>query len=303
MRARLPVGSGLFGWASDGNRRRQERFALKYYPRARTPSQLDAARRRMGRRRAARPKEEWHASIPSTLTRPRPMFLRIHIGWRLASAAIVMFCTWLIMLSVAEVSYYVSSINLRGNALVPGDEIYLAAALDGRNLFWIDPENSEARIRQVPGVKDAKVIVDLPTAVNIEVVEREPVIIWEHGDKQSWVDYQGAMFPISLDLPWLLPVVVDESDIISPAEGNIPPEVVVSALQLKALKPNIKRLHYDPIYGVSYQEGNWRGYFGIGGNMSMKLKVYEALIDDLLAKGVRPRVINVANLDIPYYLE
>jgi len=156
----------------------------------------------------------------------------------------------------------------------------------------------------VPGVKEATVSVEWPVAVDVQVVEQEPVIVWEQGDERSWVDARGDVFPIRLDIPLLLPIVVDDSDSAAGLEVHIAPEVVTGVLQLKDLRPSIERIHFDSVYGVSYQDGqNRRGYFGTGSNMHLKLMVYDLLIEHLLERGVHPTVVNVADLEIPYYQE
>ena len=71
---------------------------------------------------------------------------------------------------------------------------------------------------------------------------------------------------------------------------------------MKQLRANIELLHYDSANGLSYQDGrNWRGYFGAGTDMEVKLAVYETLIGDLLARDIHPTMISVVDKDAPYY--
>ena len=85
-------------------------------------------------------------------------------------------------------------------------------------------------------------------------------------------------------------------------ESRIPAPVIEGALQLKQLRSNIELLHYDSVNGLSYQDGrNWRGYFGAGADMEVKLAVYETLVANLMARGIHPSIINVVNKDAPYY--
>ena len=61
-------------------------------------------------------------------------------------------------------------------------------------------------------------------------------------------------------------------------------------------------LYYDSVHGLSYQDGRgWRGYFGVGADMDIKLAVYETLIEDLEARGLVPVYIDVSNPDAPFY--
>lgn len=92
------------------------------------------------------------------------------------------------------------------------------------------------------------------------------------------------------------------------AEGDaaeaafVPADVLAGALQLRQLRPNIDKLYYRPSGGLSYQDGRgWRAYFGSGRDMHQKLVVYERVVDDLLARGLRPTYISVSNQEKPFY--
>jgi hypothetical protein len=77
---------------------------------------------------------------------------------------------------------------------------------------------------------------------------------------------------------------------------------IAGALQLRSLRPNIELLHYETARGLSYQDGrNWRGYFGTGTDMQVKLAIYETLVENLQQRSIRPRVISVENPQLPYY--
>ena len=82
----------------------------------------------------------------------------------------------------------------------------------------------------------------------------------------------------------------------------VPQEVLLGALQLRELRPNIDKLYYKPSDGLGYQDGRgWTAYFGAGRDMHQKLVVYETIVADLLGRGVRPAYISVANQHKPYY--
>ena len=119
------------------------------------------------------------------------------------------------------------------------------------------------------------------------------------------VDGGGHTFPARQQLDWLLPVVVDD-DVESPLVPGalIPIDVVVGARQLKQLRPNIELLHYDVGQGLSYQDGrDWRGFFGIGNDMTMKLLVYETLIERLVTRGIWHKTISVVDPGNPFHRE
>ena len=234
----------------------------------------------------------------------RPKFTWPHARWRLASIGILIVSGSAFYYGMSNDAYFADSINLSGASFVPGEEIYQSTEVKGENVFWLDPSSVEQKIKEVPGILDANVEVNFPAAIYVQVVEQRPVMTWQQGGETVWVDQEGVTFAARGDVPWLLPIVVDDSDIPIETGIRIPIDVVLGAERLKSLRPNIELLHYDPAQGLSYQDGrNWRGYFGTGSNMDTKLAVYETLVEQLMRDGVQPRSIYVADLDTTYYVE
>ncbi|MGQ0601646.1 MAG: hypothetical protein ACT4QE_08125, partial [Anaerolineales bacterium] len=140
--------------------------------------------------------------------------------------------------------------------------------------------------------------VEWPARVTMVVVERVPKVMLIEGPKQWWVDAEGQKFLSRGDLPGLLPLFSDAGTELA----SIPAEAIAGAIQLKELRQNIEKLYYDPIHGLSYQDGRgWRGYFGTGTDMLQKLAVYERLVEELMTKEEIPAQISVENLKAPYY--
>jgi cell division protein FtsQ len=231
-----------------------------------------------------------------------PSLPDVRLGWRMASLAIVIMFGALLFYVLSTPKYFVESVNLAGATYVSAEEIYEASGLNRMHIFWVRPDVIQENIAQVPGIASAEVELEWPNRVTITVVERAPVLIWQQGGASVWVGEDGALFPARADAPGLLPVLVD--DAAEPlAEGALVPVAAIEgALQLRALRPNIELLHYDAVNGLSYADGRgWRGYFGVGSDMEVKLAVYETLVEDLVRRGVQPAVISVSNPDAPFY--
>jgi hypothetical protein len=83
----------------------------------------------------------------------------------------------------------------------------------------------------------------------------------------------------------------------------VPQEVLHGALHLRELRPAIGELYYRQSGGLSYQDDRgWRVYLGTGTDMNQKLVLYEAIVQDLQARGIYPIYISVSNKSKPYYL-
>ncbi len=282
-------------------------------PVSRTPRDLDVARKRrktLGRRRAARMRTRKRGSqgpswgLLQNLALPQLSFSRVRVGWRLGSLGVVLLFGALLGYAMTEPNFFVHSIELVDTNYIPGDEIYRAAGVHGLNIFWVNPSVVAANIQGVSGVREVAVEVEWPATVYVEVEEKEPVLLWQQGGERVWVDESGNTFPAREQLDWLLPVIVDDAESPLPADARIPMDAVTGARQLKGLRPNIELLHYGVGQGLSYRDGrDWRGFFGTGEDMAMKLLVYETLIEKLMARGVWPKTISVVDPGTPFHRE
>ncbi|MBI4770932.1 MAG: FtsQ-type POTRA domain-containing protein [Chloroflexi bacterium] len=225
--------------------------------------------------------------------------------WRLASALLAALTLAALYHVLHAPQFFVYDFELAGANFVPAVDIYEAADVDTDQIFWIDAASVQARIAAMSGIKEAAVRVTWPARLQVTVEERAPVVSWQQGGQSQWVDGDGVAFEQRADLPGLLPIQVDAAAApleVIPDTPVVPVEAVAGALKLRELRPNIELLHYDSLHGLSYQDGRgWRGYFGVGGDMGMKLKVYETLVANLLNRQILPTVVSVENVDAPYY--
>jgi hypothetical protein len=237
----------------------------------------------------------------------------VGFGWRWVSLSI---CLAIVAGMVAVFSnpiFYVQHAEIGGLRYVPPEEVYASAGIANYHILYVDPAAVEQRVLESPSLESAQVIIGWPARVIINVREREPALIWEQGSDRYWVDVNGNLMLVRRELSSLV-LVINEGDAIpfrctgADCQGGvsqtpgIDPAVVLGAQQLKTLRSNIDVLYYDPVHGLSYQDGRgWRGYFGTGTDMNDKLAVYETLVVDLIARGLQPNRIDVSNLSAPYY--
>jgi len=251
--------------------------------------------------------QRWNAASPamgrlSALRAITDALPQVELSWRMASLGLVILVGSVLMHFLTSPRYFIDSINLSGSQYIPGEEIYRASGVDNLNIFWLDPARIQRDLEALPGIKEAQVEVRWPDQVYVAVVENEPVLAWSQNGQTMWVDREGLVFPVRGEMPSLLPILVDDATYSLTTESRIPKEAIAGALQLRQLRNNIELLHYDPVNGLSYQDGrNWRGYFGVGTDMDVKLKVYETLVENLLSRGIHPAMINVVNEDAPFY--
>ena len=241
-----------------------------------------------------------------------------------------------------EQRFYLTYIPVDGSVAVTPEEIAEASGLAGRHVFAADPEEAAKSISELPGIISSTVTLQWPNKVFIDVSEEAPIAIWMENGAEYGIAKDGRLIPTIRSNSGLLRIESEiepdassrggsgaprrltnsnaDSNAIDPANGAadtvsvenfrpktsfafIPSDVLDGAIQLRELRPTIDKLYYQPQGGLSYQDGRgWRGYFGTGHEMNQKLAVYEAIVADLVAKGIQPAYISVSNQEKPFYM-
>lgn len=252
----------------------------------------------------------WRGATPATATGERPVIEhgtsdRGQIGWRMFSGLIVIGLSVLLGIFFMMDFFYVRSVSVAGVRYLDRSEVFRYADIAEVHLFWLKPEQIRQNILDAsPVVADARVFISWPPdMVRIVIEEREPALIWVQSGVTALVDVQGRVlrFPLENEpLPDLLRVVADSE--LDSAPGvetpRVPAEAVTGAIQLRSLLAGVETLRYNPSQskGLGFREpGGWDVWLGVGTDMPDKLLIYEALRDNLLARGITPFEINVAH--------
>lgn len=265
--------------------------------------------------------------VPKTARkRQRRNFRRVHVPVA-GIKQVLLSARWMSLLLLAMVvmalvmigqdeQFYVTTIPVDGASAIPAAEIVTASQLARQHIFAADPAGAAAGILGVPGVLSATVTVRWPNQVHIQVKENSPIALWVEGNNQFWVMSDGRLLPARADVLGLLVIEAEGVEVTATAVPTttgttappiadtafVPTDVLAGALQLKALRPNIERLYFQPGNGLSYQDGRgWRAYFGSGLDMEQKLVVYETIIEQLQGQGITPAYVSVANQERPFY--
>ena len=267
------------------------------------------SRSRESRRRPNRAPGIWRGPLASADRGERPAVQhgardRDFLGWRIVSGLIVIGLGAVLVLFFSASAFYIHSIAVGGLQYLTKEEVFALADIADTHIFWADPAAIRQNILRSPSVADAEVQVGWPpNAVQIVIEERQPALVWEQAGVATWIDLQGRVMLLREDRPDLMRIVADNSD-DGPPGPNVKLEtgIVTGALQLHSLFPNLDRLRYHPENGLGYNDGRgWEVWFGTGTNMPDKILVYDALVHNLLGRGIQAAEINVANPHAPYY--
>ena len=225
--------------------------------------------------------------------------------WRALSALIVMMLIAVLVLTFTTDLFYVRSVNVRGLEYLTTEEVFAFADVANYHLFWLDPDMIRENLLRSASVADAE--IDLgwpPEMVSIKVEERQPAIIWSESGEERWVDLQGRMMTARTPLANLMRINVSVGAFDEPlTDGQeLDHDIVFGALQMQELLPNLTSLNYHPIHGLGWTDSNgWQVWMGSGTGMDEKIKVYETLVQNLIARGIQPGEVNISNPDAPFY--
>lgn len=87
--------------------------------------------------------------------------------------------------------FAIETVVIRGNSIAYADSIVESSNALGESVFRIEPDQVADRVAAHPVVASAEVRTELPDRMVIEVVEREPAIVWQTGDQAVLIDAYG----------------------------------------------------------------------------------------------------------------
>jgi cell division septal protein FtsQ len=237
---------------------------------------------------------------------------RPNFGRRLPSFLVVALLAAAIYFAFNTPQLRVTQAQVIGNQMLTPAEINAALNITGQPTFLLIPPDLEKRLRlEFPELAAARVSVELPNTVSIQVVERRPVIRWEQGDGYTWVSEEGIAFRPHGDMPGLISVMalsappvegIVSSDPLTPAPF-LSLELVKAIKGLAARVPPGVPIIYEESFGLGWNDPRgWKVYFGTtGADVELKMRVYESMIASLTQRGIQPALINVTYPTAPYY--
>ncbi|GAB1469498.1 hypothetical protein MASR2M66_03740 [Chloroflexota bacterium] len=241
-----------------------------------------------------------------------PRLPSFQVNWRLGALILTLVFATILVLAFQLPIFYVPSASVFGNGRIPAEEINGILGVSGQNIFTIQPDEFERRLRlNYPEITSAHVDVYIPNVVYVTITERQPVIVWQQDGEYTWVDGTGVAFRPRGEAAGLIfinaldaPPAGDNTstDIYSPPPF-IQKELVDAAAALAPFVPAGATLSYSNADGLSFVDPRgWTAAFGVSANdMQLKIGVYQALADSLSQRGKTPVFISVVHSDGPYY--
>ncbi len=232
---------------------------------------------------------------------------------RLLPALISLLLCAALYLGATLPEFHAAPAQVTGNERISAEEINTVLGTTGQSIFALTSSALEARLRlNFPDLESVHVVVDLPNTINVALVERKPVLLWQQGTGYTWIDANGVAFrprgaaaglvAVSAEAAPPAPVAGATADPLSPAP-YLSPDLVKAIQTIAPDVPQGTVVEYDPQYGLGWADSRgWKVFFGFDAkDMPLKLQVYKSLVDSLAQQGIHPTFISVQYANAPYY--
>ena len=252
------------------------------------------------------------AASSAALARPRaarPSITRavlIALLGRLLGLAVLFASSGLLYDLASSPQFRVARLSVTGNRLVAPSEVEGLAALSGQNLFWLERSEIAERMRLLPPVDRAEVLLELPDHVVVQVSEREPVAIWVTGDVPFLVDREGVVLAARAASRPLTIVRDAVNQPVQPGQ-RVPADPINTATRLdgllaSAFGPQERQFVSSPDTGLQVlQAVGPRLIVGDGTQLEWKISTIEAISRHLEKTRVTAELIDVRFGDRPYF--
>lgn len=230
------------------------------------------------------------------------------VVWLLARATAVLLlfgASGLLYYVAASDAFAVTEVGVAGSQLVPAAEIEQIAAVTGLNIFWLREEEVGQRLQAIAAVHSAQVRAVLPNRLEVRIVERAPVAVWEKSGTSYLVDEAGRVLRAT-DQPVVLPTIRDTSARPIDPAGGVDGAALKTMFHLQQLLPRAAALtprdfEYSPETGVTVvADSGARVRFGRSEDLEWKVSALVAIRRELERQGQRPELIDLRFKDRPY---
>jgi cell division protein FtsQ len=194
-----------------------------------------------------------------------------------ALAAFVLVLTGLAIYGVgASPVFAFHRVDVQGATWTSASDVTaLLGISDGTNLVTLRTDDLAARLAGLPAVRSAEVRVVLPNTIQVQLDERQPILVWQTGGGRFLVDATGVAFVRLADgaaLPNGLPTITDARAAAAVSIGaSIDPVAFDAATRLGSLTPAdlasaanglIVSLTDDRGFTIKAVPGLWTAVFG-----------------------------------------
>jgi len=232
--------------------------------------------------------------------------VRVQANWqirlrRIPGLMVVGLLSYVLFYLFTDARFFVFEATVAGHRHLSAHEVYQQAGLEGQSIFFVNPQHVSSRIEQLPYVKAATVTCRLPARVRIEIVEREPVYLWQVGAKLYWLDEEGVVMEPRGPSPDTVVFLDVDAKALVPG-SRVAPEILEAARKLKEWLPAEKIFQWSQSQGLSFKHRDgYPVYLGQLTDLPEKLATLSALAEDFAQNNVHPEFVDLRFAGRPYY--
>jgi len=205
----------------------------------------------------------------------------------------------------ASDDFRIERVVVVGSRLIPSAEIERTAAVAGLNIFWVREEEVDHRLQAIAAVQSARARTVLPDRLEVRIVERAPVAVWQNGGMSYLVDAEGRVLQAT-DKAVALPTIRDVGDQPVQTGSSVDRAALATMFRLQQLMPRVagltpREIEYGLDTGVTVvTDSGPRVRFGSDEDLEWQLTSLVAIRRELDRQGQRPELIDVRFRDRPY---
>ncbi len=227
------------------------------------------------------------------------------LGTRVFSLVIAILAIGNLIRFARSEQFKVDQITVEGNAMLPAAQIRSLAGIEGQSIFFLDPAQIKSTLEQAAEVKEATIRMAWPNRVEILVDERFPAVEWNDAGRIWWLSVDGVAYVQHGEERDLIQVRSEQAYLQVGEDAQAPvvnPSMMRAVASLNKQLPEVTGWNFDRVHGLGFiDEHGWQIYFGTSGDIPMKVRIYQAIAEMLVAEGIQVTLISVEDSDAPYY--
>jgi cell division septal protein FtsQ len=213
---------------------------------------------------------------------------------------------WLAIYLVSSPEYRINDVSVKGNSLIPSEELVHLASLQGQPILLANARGAEESIGKLKAVLAVTVRLEFPQRAVIEVAERPAAYVWKVKETLFQVSSDGIVLGTTPTANQ--PVVLVDVDGKELAVGDIvDADALATANTLRDLLPNALAL--TPAYfEYSHSEGvvlptDFAGRVAFGGSDALENKVatLKAIRQTIQEKKLVVKFLDLRFPEKPYF--
>lgn len=227
------------------------------------------------------------------------------LGTRVFSMFIVILALGSLIRFTRSDQFKVGQITVEGNLMLPAAQIRSLAGIEGQSIFFLDPVQIKSVLEEAAEVKEATIRMAWPNRIEVHVDERYPAVEWNDAGRIWWLSVDGVAYVQHGEGRDLIKVHSEQSYLHVSDDAQEPvvnPALMKAVASLNKQLPEVTSWNYDQVHGLGFvDERGWQIYFGTEGDIPMKVRIYESIVEKLEADGIQVTMISIEDSDAPYY--